>query len=201
MRPLDTFIQKIVQKPIFHKEFFAKMRSFKELEYVDVEDLHSLRLLGLPITKYNNYAFTLESVTMPIPKAKFCIVDIEANGSKPSLNQIIEIGAVMIENGEEIGRFSSLVKTDILPDSIVYNNVDASLNCLIVWQVMGFSILAGVLWGMWELYFETKEKLILIILIVIYLVTLPTALDLLGSCYEDSGSGGRFESSYVYDGD
>ena len=94
------------------------MRSFKELEYVDVEDLHSLRLLGLPITKYNNYAFTLESVTMPIPKAKFCIVDIEANGSKPSLNQIIEIGAVMIENGEEIGRFSSLAKTDILPDSI-----------------------------------------------------------------------------------
>ena len=95
------------------------MRSFKELEYIDVEDLQSLRLLGLPITKYNNYALTLESVTMPIQKAKFCIVDIEANGSKPSLNQIIEIGAVMIENGEEIGRFSSLVKTDILPDSII----------------------------------------------------------------------------------
>ena len=87
MRPLDTFIQKIVQKPIFHKEFFAKMRSFKELEYVDVEDLQSLRLLGLPITKYNNYALTLESVTKPILKAKFCIVDIETNGSKPSLNQ------------------------------------------------------------------------------------------------------------------
>lgn len=119
MRPLVTFIQKIVQKPIFHKEFFAKMRSFKELEYVDVEDLQSLRLLGLPITKYNNYALTLESVTMPILKAKFCIVDIETNGSKPSLNQIIEIGAVMIENGEEIGRFSSLAKTDVLPDSIM----------------------------------------------------------------------------------
>ena len=119
MRPLDTFIQKIVQKPIFHKEFFAKMRSFKELEYVDVEDLQSLRLLGLPITKYNNYALTLESVTMPILKAKFCIVDIETNGSKPSLNQIIEIGAVMIEEGGEIGRFSSLAKTDVLPDSIM----------------------------------------------------------------------------------
>lgn len=94
------------------------MRSFKELEYVDVENLESLRLLGLPIIKYTDYAFTLESVTMPIPKAKFCIVDIETNGSKPSLNQIIEIGAVMIENGEEIGRFSSLVKTDVLPDCI-----------------------------------------------------------------------------------
>ncbi len=118
MRPLDTFIQKIVQKPIFHKEFFAKMRSFKELEYVDVEDLESLRLLGLPMTKYNNYAFTLESVTMPIHKAKFCIVDIETNGSKPSLNQIIEIGAVMIEEGREIAQFSSLVHCDDLPESI-----------------------------------------------------------------------------------
>ena len=90
---------------------------------------------------------------------------------------------------------------DILPDCVVYNNDDASLNCLIVWQVMGGSVLVGVLWGMWELYFETKEKIILIILIVIYLVTLPTALDLLKSCYEDSGEGGRFESYYVYDGD
>lgn len=118
MRPFDTFIQKVVQKPIFHKEFFAKMHTFKELEYMDVEDLQILKLLGLPITKYNNYAFTLDSVTLPWKKAKFCIVDIETNGSKPSLNQIIEIGAVMIEGGQEIGRFSSLVKTDILPDSI-----------------------------------------------------------------------------------
>ena len=118
MRPLDTFIQKIVQKPIFHKEFFAKMRTFKELEYVDVEDLQTLKLLGLPITKYTNFALTLESVAMPLSAAKFCIVDIETNGSKPSLNQIIEIGAVIIEDGKEIGQFSSLVKCDILPESI-----------------------------------------------------------------------------------
>ena len=118
MRTIDTFIQKIAQKPIFHKEFFAKMHTFKELEYIDVEDLQTLRLLGLPIIKYNNYAFTLETALLPIQKARFCIVDIETNGSKPSENQIIEIGAVMVENGKEIGQFSSLVKTDILPDSI-----------------------------------------------------------------------------------
>lgn len=118
MRPFDTFVQKIIQKPIFHKEFFAKMRTFKELEYVDVEDVQMLRLLGLPLGKYNNYAFTMETLHLDIDKAKFCIVDIETNGSKPSLNQIIEIGAVMIEGGHEIGQFSSLVKTDILPDAI-----------------------------------------------------------------------------------
>lgn len=118
MRAVDSYIFKMTQKPIFHKEFFAKMHTFKELEHIDVEDLSMLKLLGLPITKYNNYAFTLETLTTRIENGKFCIVDIEANGSKPTLNQIIEIGAVMIENGKEVAEFSSLAKTDILPDSI-----------------------------------------------------------------------------------
>lgn len=120
MRPLDAFIAKLTQKPIFYKEFFAKMHTFKELEPVDVEDLAMLRLLGLPISKYNNYAFTLETLMTPITQGKFCIVDIESNGSNPLSNQIIEIGAVMIENGKAVGEFSSLAKTDILPDSIMY---------------------------------------------------------------------------------
>ena len=118
MRPLDTFISKIVQKPIFHKEFFAKMQSFKELEHVDVEDMALLHLLGLPICKYNNYALTLETINTKISDARFCIVDIETNGSKPSEHQIIEIGAVMLEGGKEIAQFSSLVKADVLPESI-----------------------------------------------------------------------------------
>ena len=118
MRPLDTFISKITQKPIFHKEFFAKMRTFKELEHIDTDDLEMFRLLGLPISKYNNYAFTLETVQTPLHEGTFCIVDIETNGSKPQDSQIIEIGAVMLKNGKEIGQFSSLVKADILPDSI-----------------------------------------------------------------------------------
>ncbi len=118
MRAIDSFIYKITQKPIFHKEFFAKMRTFKELEHVDVEDLTMLKLLGLPIAKYNNYAFTIETVTTKIEDGKFCIVDIETNGSKPSEYQIIEIGAVMIEHGKTVAEFSSLAKADVLPDSI-----------------------------------------------------------------------------------
>ncbi len=119
MRPLDNFITKLTQKPIFYKEFFAKMHTFKELEHVDVEDLEMLRLLGLPVCKYNNYALTLETLNTPICEGKFCIVDIEANGSKPALDAIIEIGAVMVEKGKIVGEFSSLAKTDVLPESIV----------------------------------------------------------------------------------
>ena len=118
MRLLDSYIYKLAQKPIFHKEFFAKLKSFKDLEDVDVEDIENLRFLGLPIIKNNNYTFTLDTLEKSIDSQKFCIVDIEANGSKASVDQIIEIGAVMLENGQEIGKFNSLIKTDILPDSI-----------------------------------------------------------------------------------
>lgn len=39
----------------------------------------------------------------------FCIVDIETNGSKPSRDQIIEIGAVKLLNGRIIDTYESLV--------------------------------------------------------------------------------------------
>lgn len=119
MRALDAFFYKMTQKPIFKKEFFAKMETFKELENVDVKDLEMLRLLGLPIVKYSDHAFSLSTTKTPILGGKFCIVDIETNGSDPASNQIIEIGAVMIENGEEVSQFSSLVRASELPESIV----------------------------------------------------------------------------------
>jgi DNA polymerase III subunit epsilon len=118
VRPLDSFIYKLTQRPMFHKEFFAKMRTFKELEYVDVEDISMLRLLGLPLVKYNDVNVTLETLPMPLSQAKFCIVDIESNGSKPEHSQIIEIGAVMIQGDKELGRFSSLIYCEELPEVI-----------------------------------------------------------------------------------
>lgn len=50
--------------------------------------------------------------TKPISAATFCIVDIETNGSKPDKHQIIEIGAVKVQNLHIIDRFESLVKCE-----------------------------------------------------------------------------------------
>ena len=46
---------------------------------------------------------------IPIKDAVFCIVDVETNGSKADKHQIIEIGAVKVQNGKIIGTFDSLV--------------------------------------------------------------------------------------------
>ena len=44
--------------------------------------------------------------------AVFCIVDIETNGSKPGKHQIIEVGAVKVQNYTIIDQYESLVQCD-----------------------------------------------------------------------------------------
>jgi len=47
-----------------------------------------------------------------ISETVFCIVDIETNGSKPDRHQIIEIGAVKVQNLQIVDRFESLVRCE-----------------------------------------------------------------------------------------
>ena len=117
MKQFDTLVEKIKQKKIDKKRFIEEMKAIKSLEDIDVEDFENLRLLGLPIVEDENELSIQTSSTL-IPQQKFCIVDIETNGSKPNEFQIIEIGAVMIQNGVEIDRFESFVYADLLPESI-----------------------------------------------------------------------------------
>ncbi len=116
MKYFDSLVEKIKQRKIDKEEFIKELKSIKSLEDVDVEDFENLRLLGLPIDE--NQDLSLKTSTTSIKDQKFCIVDIEASGSKPNEFQIIEIGAVMIQNGVEIDRFESFAYTDLLPESI-----------------------------------------------------------------------------------
>jgi DNA polymerase-3 subunit epsilon len=55
----------------------------------------------------------------PFQEETYCVVDIETNGSKPEKSQVIEIGAVKIQNGEIIDRFETYVACAYLPDQII----------------------------------------------------------------------------------
>ncbi len=50
---------------------------------------------------------------------KYCVVDIETNGSKPSNSQVIEIGAIMVQNGSIIDKLETFVECAYLPEHIV----------------------------------------------------------------------------------
>ena len=96
--------ERIVQK---HTTFFE-----------DVDTLFILlQAAGYPIVEEEN-RYRLETFFTPYSEQKYCVIDIETNGSKPETAQVIEVGAVMFQNGEIIDRFESFVSCTFLPDYI-----------------------------------------------------------------------------------
>jgi DNA polymerase-3 subunit epsilon len=76
-----------------------------------------LQASGYPIIEDQN-GYLLETYTRSYQEQKFCVIDIETNGSKPENSQVIEIGAVMLQDGKIIDRFESFVKCTFLPEYI-----------------------------------------------------------------------------------
>ncbi len=86
-----------------------------------LEDVDTLFILlqasGYPIVEVDG-RYRLETLFTPYSQQKYCVIDIETNGSKPETAQVIEVGAVMYQNGEVIGRFESFVACTFLPEYI-----------------------------------------------------------------------------------
>jgi len=92
----------------------------KIVSSIDTDTNTSLLLLqasGYPIRQIGKN-YILDTYNRNYKNEKFCIIDIETNGSKPEEFQVIEIGAVMLQNGKIIDRFESLVKCDFIPEYI-----------------------------------------------------------------------------------
>lgn len=94
-----------------------ELEKIEELEYLDF-DPYMLELLGLNASLDSKNNLALNSKTNKIKNEIFCVVDIESNNSFKNGGQIIEIGAVKIQNGKEIASFESFIKTDDLPQNI-----------------------------------------------------------------------------------
>ena len=76
-----------------------------------------LQAAGYPIVSEGG-GYKLETYFTPYKEQKYCVIDIETNGSKPGTSQIIEIGAVMLQNGEVIGTYETFVECAFLPEYI-----------------------------------------------------------------------------------
>lgn len=85
------------------------------------EELDTLFILlqssGFPIEKDGD-RYILKTYFTSYLEQKYCVVDIETNGSKPDSSQLIEVGAVMIQNGEIIDRFESFVECSFIPEYV-----------------------------------------------------------------------------------
>ena len=77
-----------------------------------------LQASGYPIEQEEDGKYRLETYFTPYEEQRYCVIDIETNGSKPGTSQVIEIGAVMLQNGEVIDRFETFVECAYLPEYI-----------------------------------------------------------------------------------
>ena len=77
-----------------------------------------LQASGYPISETEEGGYRLETCITPYREQRYCVIDIETNGSKPGTSQVIEIGAVMIQNGVIIDRLETFVECAFLPEYI-----------------------------------------------------------------------------------
>ena len=77
-----------------------------------------LQASGYPIAQTEKGSYTLQTFFTPYEEQKFCVIDIETNGSKPGTSQVIEIGAIMVQNGKVIGEYETFVECAYLPEYI-----------------------------------------------------------------------------------
>jgi DNA polymerase III subunit epsilon len=79
--------------------------------------LELFKAQGMNILLADNLYRFRSSITS-VDDTLFCIVDVESNGSKPSHHQIIEIGAVKLQNGKILETYESLVYCTEISDQI-----------------------------------------------------------------------------------
>jgi DNA polymerase-3 subunit epsilon len=76
-----------------------------------------LQASGYPIVESGD-KYILETYMKSYKEQKFCVIDIETNGSKPDTAQVIEIGAVMVQNSKIIDKFESFVLCSFIPEYV-----------------------------------------------------------------------------------
>ena len=112
--------------PLLEKLHCAPMQKDAFRKYVahcagllsDVDtQLEILKAYGFLFVELDD-SFALGTHFINWREAKFCFVDIETTGAKPTNSQIIEIGAIQYQNGVIIDKFQSYVYAPIVPDEI-----------------------------------------------------------------------------------
>jgi len=77
-----------------------------------------LQASGYPIEQRDEGQYRLETFFTPYQEQKYCVIDIETNGSKPGTSQVIEIGAIMVQGGKIIDQYETFVECAYLPEYI-----------------------------------------------------------------------------------
>ncbi len=121
----DALISKLESGPLKVDEFQACLNRLKSHFNYELTP-QKLKEFGLCIVEDGD-EIALKTFKNSCKDENYCVVDIETNGNSPIKNQIIEIGAVKMQNGQIIDRFESYVYADYIPNTIVrLTNIEVS---------------------------------------------------------------------------
>lgn len=115
MQKLQPFDQKSMN--LLSSKGMEMSQLFAQLEPPYDLALELLKAQGLSIV-FQDGKYYFESALKDFKESTFCIVDIETNGSKVDMYQIIEIGAIKWKNGEIVDKFESFVKCSEIREHI-----------------------------------------------------------------------------------
>ena len=102
---------------LIQEQYEYILKHFNDIDEDSEIMLFVLQASGYPID-FDGEVYRLSTYFEDYKNQKFCVLDIETNGSKPTNSQVIEIGAVMVQNGSIIDRFESFVECAYLPEYI-----------------------------------------------------------------------------------
>ncbi|RAZ26631.1 3'-5' exonuclease [Campylobacter hyointestinalis] len=115
---LENFINLLGKSSLNHYDFLQKANDIDSIkELIDIKNFDDWRILGLDLIKTETKKVTLKTRYTDFKDQVFCVVDIETNGGIKT-GQIIEIGAIKLLDGKEIGRFESFIYAPDIPENI-----------------------------------------------------------------------------------
>ncbi len=117
-RDFENLLAVIAKRNVPYADFIAATKQMDEYaELFDVRDVQMWRALGLDIIRTAKNQIELKTRRKEIKDQIFCVLDIETSGGINS-GQIIEIGALKLQNGEIIGKFETFVYAPYVPENI-----------------------------------------------------------------------------------
>ncbi len=115
---LEALLEQLAKSNLNRFDFERKCARISEIDYFDPTDKFAWKSKGVPIFFAPNGKVALKTSITPLKKQRFCVVDIECNGSKKNGGQVIEFGAVRLEGGVIKEKFSTLVYATEVPAEI-----------------------------------------------------------------------------------
>jgi DNA polymerase-3 subunit epsilon len=115
---MESIVSKFKNGRLKKDTLVALLQKKEQEEYENIDlAIQLLSAGGLPIYEEDDYVY-LQSAYNRYRDDTFVFVDIETNGGKPKHNDIIEIGAIKVKNGEIIDKLDTLVFAENVPSFI-----------------------------------------------------------------------------------